>query len=433
MHKCFTFTLSAAFFFFLQLQAFGQKNFVKGNLFLSSGDTISGLIDDQNWDHNPKSINFKEQPESSVQQYNCNQLNGFSLEGGDVYLKAVVLVDKTPIRHEEIINHPKPVIVSDTVFLLEQVKGKLSLYHLLDEKDKNHFFVLRSNGVLEELILRLYVTYKNNQPTIGTAEQFKNQLKYSIMPDSPALFSLIDRTTYTKLSLSTLVTKYNNWLNPEVPVQIRKISKPVSKFGLVAGGNITNYKFKGQGHDYLLDTQFEWQKNPMIGLFYQLQLPRNRQKWSIYNELAWKRNNTQGNFNMQNANYRYVQDAYYTGEGKVSIKANYIGLTSMVRYSWMNQNWQPFLNFGLAGNLGLNINTYVHGREHYQAENVSTNREIFKKPSKYEVGIITGGGIKLNKVATEIRVEKGSGYLNSNADVSVRKIMVALLVNYYFN
>ncbi len=49
------------------------------------------------------------------------------------------------------------------------------------------------------------------------------------------------------------------------------------------------------------------------------------------------------------------------------------------------------------------------------------------------MGVVAGGGIKLNKVAAEIRLEKGTGYLNSNADVSVRKVMLALLLNYYFN
>ncbi|RDC62585.1 outer membrane beta-barrel protein [Adhaeribacter pallidiroseus] len=433
MFKYLTLALCVSFLLILQSPAFGQKNFVKGNLFLSSGDTLSGFIDDQNWDHNPKSISFKDNTAGSIQQFNLNQLNGFNLEGGDVYKKAVVQVDKTPVTHQEIINHPKPIIVLDTVFLLEQVKGKVSLYHLLDEANKNHFFIQKKDGSLEELVLRLYVTYKNDQPLVGTAEQFKNQLKYSILTDYPALFSQIDKASYTKSSLSSLIEKYNNWLNPENPVQISKISKPLSKFGLIAGGNITNYKFHGQGYDYLLATSFKWENNPMIGLFYQLQLPRNRLKWSIYNELAWKRNNTQGHFNMQDVHYIYVQEAYYTGEGTVQIKTNYLGLTSLVRYSWMNQHYQPFLNFGLAGNLGLNVKTFVQGQEDYKAENTSTNREIFGNPSKYEVGVVAGGGLKINKVAAEIRLEKGTGYLNSNADVSVRKVMVALLLNYYFN
>ncbi len=271
------------------------------------------------------------------------------------------------------------------------------------------------------------------KPILPAKPKFKNQLKYSIMPDASSLFSQIDKTSYTKSALISLVEKYNKLLNPESPVQSRKISKPTNKFGLIAGVNITNYKYSGQGYDYLLATPFKWEKNPMVGLFYQLLLPRNRQKWSIYNELAWKRNNTQGNFNMRDADYIYVQDAYYTGEGKVHIKADYIGLTSMVRHSWMNQNWQPFLNFGLAGNMGLNIHTYVQGQERYQSENNITEREIFSKPSKYEVALVTGGGIKFNKIAAELRVEKGSGYLNSNAHVSVRKVMLAFLLNYHFN
>ncbi|QNF34533.1 outer membrane beta-barrel protein [Adhaeribacter swui] len=433
MFKTFKVALAVSFLFLLQTNSFGQKNFVKGNLYLSAGDTISGYIDDQNWDRNPRTIDFKETPESATQHFTVSQLSGFNLIDGDVYRKAVLQVDKTPTRHQEIIQRPKPFIVTDSVYLLEQVKGTISLYHLLDEANKNHFYILKKDGTLEELIQRLYVTYKNDQPLVGTADQYKNQLKYSILSDNPALFPQIDKATYTKAALISIVENYNKWLDPNKTVEIKKISKAISKLGLVAGGNITNYKFKGQAYDYLLKSQFDWHKNPMVGMFYQILLPRNRHKWSIYNELVWKRSYNHGEFDIQDDDFIFEQDAYYTGKGEVNIKADYIGLTSMFRYSWAHQNFQPFINFGLAGNLGLDINTYVTGQELYKVENRVATREIFKNPSKYELGFVAGGGMKINKVAFEIRAEKGSGYLNSNADVSVRKVMLALLLNYYFN
>ncbi|PSR52882.1 hypothetical protein AHMF7605_04750 [Adhaeribacter arboris] len=426
MQKTFTYLLWATFLLLVtNFNTFAQKNFTPGYLISSSQDTIAGLIDNKEWDRNPSYIDFKSNSESTIQHYTIQQLNGFGFVNGDVYRKAVVKIDKTPVRFEELLNNSKPTIVSDTVFLLEQVKGSLSLYHLLDEKDKSHFFIQKDEGLIDELIQRNFVFYKNSQPLFGTSEQYKDQLKYSYLHDFSDLYSQITKTSYTKAALTSLIQKANTRLNPEITKTIKIISKHESKFGLVVGVNLTHYQFISEGYEYLTKTHFTWQKNPMIGFSHQIILPRNRKKYAIYNELAWKRNFTQGQFD--------IKDATYSSTGIITIKANYLGLTSMLRYSWMNQKCQPFMNVGLAGNYATSVTTRVQASEQDRTNEQTTDKFILEHPGKFEGGIVVGGGVKVKQTTAEIRLEKGTGYLNPYTEIGARKTMLAFLVTYYFN
>jgi hypothetical protein len=105
---------------------YAQKNYTRGYVVLPSGDTIQGLVDDQNWDRNPYFVNFKQTDSSDPQRYTVGQLAGFGLEAGDVYHQAVVQIDKTPTRFEQLLTSPKSVIITDTVFLLSQVNGRIN-------------------------------------------------------------------------------------------------------------------------------------------------------------------------------------------------------------------------------------------------------------------------------------------------------------------
>lgn len=208
MHKTSTYLAwISLILLFINHNTYGQKNFVKGYVILPPQDTVHGLIDDQNWDRNPTNISFKKNAKSEQQRYTVRQLEEFGIADGDVYHKSIVTVDKTPTRFEELSHNSKPVMVLDTVFLLEQAKGTLSLYHLLDENDKNHFFIQKSNGTIEELIQRRYVAYKNDQRMAGIADQYKDQLKYSYLTECSDLQPQIARTSYTKAALNSLIVK----------------------------------------------------------------------------------------------------------------------------------------------------------------------------------------------------------------------------------
>ncbi|QMU28533.1 porin family protein [Adhaeribacter radiodurans] len=423
MFKKFThFTWVSLLVLVLSNTAYAQKNYVKGYIILPSQDTLSGLIDDQNWERNPDFIYFKKNIESEKQRFGISQIMGFGAETGNSYRRSVVQVDATPTRVEELLLIAKPKIRTDTVFLQELVKGNVNLYHLSDANHKTHFFIQIKNNAIKELIQRNYLVTKNRQQFLGTYNQYKDQLQYTYLTECASLVPLIKNTTYTKFALTTLIEKYNTCLNPVSEAEFKTaLDKHELKFNIVAGANSTRYTFKGERNKYLTDTKFDWQSNPMVGLAFQVLLPQNRQKWSIYNEVTWKKNYTKSKYRLK--------DGFTDESGTVTIKADYIGLSSLVRYSWMNPNYQPFLNAGITFNRLLNLDTRVQTVAKHSTYNEVKDAPLITDPRNFEVGVVAGAGIKVKKVTAELRLEKGSGFLIYQK-LSVDKNMLLFLLSY---
>ncbi|RDC62587.1 outer membrane beta-barrel protein [Adhaeribacter pallidiroseus] len=413
-------------FILLALSAFAQKNYVPGYLVLPPGDTVRGLIDDQNWERNPTAINFKKEINANSQKFTVAQIEGFGVVDGDIYHKKIVKVDKTPTQLEELSRTVGNVITTDTVFLAEQVRGPINLYYLHDENRKNHFYIQIEDGTVEELIQRSYLVNKSGQNLLGISDQYKDQLRYSYLISCPNLHSEINKTTYTKASLKSLIYKYNACLNPAILVEQKPTAKEEYKFNLVAGLDGTSYTFKGDPYSFkdLVNAKFDLKPSIMMGLGFQILLPRNRHKWSLYNEVAYKKNYAQGH--SQNQQY------YRNEQSKITIKADYVGFTTMLRYSWLKQNYQPFVNIGFAGNYALQISTHKQTIMSTSSEAITREATILKDSKKVEVAAVAGAGVKIKKITAELRLEKGSGYLNYT-NLSVTKNMLAFLLGYNFN
>lgn len=403
---------------------FGQKNFVKGYVILPSQDTISGFVDDQNWERNPKVIHFKKTITGEMQRYGVQQIMGFGAEASNSYRKSIVQVDITPSRIEELLLVTKPKLLTDTVFLLELVRGSINLYHLSDENHKNHFFIQQKNGSIEELIQRNYLVTKNRQQMLGTYNQYKDQLQYSFLTECPALQSRIKQTPYSKTALKTLIEQYNLCLNPKAHTEIKLENQHKLMFGFLAGANSTRYTFKG-ADAYMPNTKFDKQQNPMIGLAFQVALPYNRQKWSIYNELAWKRHYSK-------STYEHT-DRWIDEKSSITIKANYVGLTTLLRYSWINKNYQPFINAGFAINRAVNLDMQLQTQRNFYTYQTSYDGPYQENHRRnVEIGVVGGAGVKIRKMAAEIRYERANGFLDLS-QLSVEKKMLVFLVSYNLN
>lgn len=118
---------------------------------------------------------------------------------------------------------PRLKLDCDTVFLLVLVKGRINLFFLSDEQNKQHYFIQKGIGRIEELIYRK-VLIKEPTPTgamnangVVTAvispyqmvvfEDFKKQLMKAMM-DCTAVEQEINRLLYAN-SIVNVVKKYN--------------------------------------------------------------------------------------------------------------------------------------------------------------------------------------------------------------------------------
>jgi hypothetical protein len=77
---------------------FSQTNFQKGYIIKSTGDTVRGYVDYQEWNRNPQSINFKsETDDKAVTVYTPENSSGFGINKYDLYrsYKCTISTGKT--------------------------------------------------------------------------------------------------------------------------------------------------------------------------------------------------------------------------------------------------------------------------------------------------------------------------------------------------
>src|SRR5688572_12361665 len=144
---------------FIQLVA--QGNYQPGFVVENNGDTVKGSIDYKRWDRSPTKITFKSVTQSIV--YSPLDIKSFTVTN-EVYISAIVDVDRSPFKITELDNSPNPSYEKDTVFLQSLIQGEKSLLHLKDESAKNHFYIV-DNGSFVPLVYKQY--------TIETKESSK--------------------------------------------------------------------------------------------------------------------------------------------------------------------------------------------------------------------------------------------------------------------
>ena len=96
---------------FLQLVA--QNNYQPGFVVENNGDTVKGSIDYKRWDRSPTKISFKSVTQSKV--YSPLDITSFKV-ANEIYISAIVDVDRSPHKIAEADNSPNPIYEKDTVF-----------------------------------------------------------------------------------------------------------------------------------------------------------------------------------------------------------------------------------------------------------------------------------------------------------------------------
>jgi hypothetical protein len=304
------------------------------------------------------------------------------------------------------------------------VQGAISLYYLYDENNKSHFFVQKDEELMEELIQRNYITYKNNQPLLGTFNQYKDQLTYTYLTECIQLQPLIAKTAYTRIALISLLQKYNACLNPDKTLDLKSEDRLNCKFGLVAGLSLSSYKFVSGRYLDLNATKFSWQPNFTAGVSFQILLPRNRQKWSIYNEFSWKSNTNQGRYSYYLLNSKQ--------SGTVTIKTRAVNATAMLRHSWVNKNWRPYANAGIYFDRSLQVSNRVQNQVVGSIPLQTRDEYILTDPDKFQWGVVGGVGVTIKKIMAEIRLESGNTYFYRYDLEDLQRNLVFLL-GYSFN
>ena len=135
------------------LMVFSQANYKAGYVITDAGDTLKGLINYLEWDNNPSTIKFQQQPGTTVASITAATVKEVGISGFGVYQRFVVPVTMFKVNVESISDTANTPSLSKALFLKLLLKGdRLNLYSYSDNI-KMRFYVLNNKKTTPEELL----------------------------------------------------------------------------------------------------------------------------------------------------------------------------------------------------------------------------------------------------------------------------------------
>lgn len=403
----------------LFLTAYSQEKYLPGYVINLKGDTTIGLIDYRNWKVNPSRINFREKIDNNQIVYKPSDISEFKVKD-EIYVSAVVDIETSLIKDEQLSNDPAIHLKKDTVFLQTIIKGSKSLYYYYNyDRD---FFYIKSEADFQLLKYKRYLKEAGGQSSVVQNKAYLGQLAV-YLSGCPDVESKLNTTDYIERDINSLFSSYFKCTNGEI--LFKKEAEKISvNFGLLAGVSITSLEFHGSGHKYLLETDYNKSINPSGGLFCEFVLPRNQGKWSIYNELLYSAYNVNGSYEE------------YTSADIYSITSTELGFTylkinNLVRFKYPVGKLYLFVNGGITNGfiIGETNSKSVFTKFHTQE---TTEKDVALEDTRqHEMGLIIGLGLKARRYSLETRFETGNG-MSKFVDLTGATRRIYLLLGYRF-
>ncbi len=368
------------------------ENFIPGVVVTSVGDTLTGMVDYQNWEFSPESIRFCKKQGDKVLVYQPTDVKMFQVDG-DVYVGTEAEIENSSRLNESISYDPALQLKRKSVFLRALVIGEKSLYYYKDSNTDDLFY-LKIDTTYQLLGYKLYHNDINDVNSVREYKKYVGQLIY-YMSDRPELKKTIEGVQYTRYNLTALFNAYNKLVRPTKFNQIKKIKFKVN-YGLIAGASINSIHFTGTEFPELVLPTYSPGLSFTPGIFVEFVEPRNRGRWSICSELLY-------------ATYKFG-GSYDDGSRifNTNIDFGYLKLNNLLRYRILLQNGVLFVNGGFSmGNILHEIN---------DQERISKNNSDWNENGKalndiyrFEMGFLFGAGIIYKHFTLETRYAFGGG------------------------
>lgn len=369
MQKLFVFGL-----LFCTMSVFGQGVFTPGYVVLNSGDTLNGLVMDEQWLYAPDQVNFKESETSTPRTFNARELKAVS-SPYDTYERYVVAYDPDDLRAKNLPRTRDPKWVTDTLLLKLLYKSKYSLYKTTTNNGRLHFFLAADTSktsapVIEELLYREWIVATGSEMMMIN-ERWKQQLINMTFSCGEQLNNQIKIGRYNEKDLTKLIAAinvckggpaYDKPAPPELP-------RKKGRFGIV--GSAFYYHLQTRAGRSPFD-----KLHPAFGVSYEHFSRRWPNKLAYYHELK----------------YSSLEQSGKTDD--YAIPANYsvqaVRLISFLRRYTQGERASFFVNGGIS--LGVPIKS--RGRI---PETQFTAPIVFSKFEKVrlEQGFAFGLGVKL--------------------------------------
>ena len=395
----------------IALCAQANKNFMPGMVVTSLGDTLTGLIDYQNWDQSPESIMFCRQLDDEVVLYRPTDLKLFKV-AGEIYVGTEIDIENSSRQIEQLSFEPTLQLSRKSVFLRALVIGPRSLYHFKDS-NSNDLFYIEIDSTYKLLGYKLYYNFANDVKNVRVLNKFIGQLNY-YMNDQPKLKKTIQNVTYTTNSLTTLFNSYNKLVNPNMSYQ-RIMPMFKINYGLSAVAAINTIRYSGSIFPELVNLKSSPEFSYTPGIFIEFIEARNRGRLSLYSEFLY----TTYKHNEHHENNRFMY--------RTNLEYSYLEMCNLLRYRILINNASLFVNGGaLIGYLMHEINNNQLSSEINPVWH--NNGTIIYDIKKYEIGMVFGGGIIYKHITLEARSVVGDGmskYINLKSETRSNSLSVS--------
>lgn len=363
---------------------FAQSDYRTGYVVTNRGDTLKGLIPYREGSKAYKFVTFKTKENQEAVTYLPPEIKGYGFENDKFFQsKTIAIKDETPKE----------------VFLEVITRGTVSLYRY-----EKFFFVEKEDRGAQQLINESRQVEINGRRVLRNSNQHISTLNI-LLYDCPEVIAQVQKSRLDEKSLTHLIETYNKCKG--APGITFKEKKPFTKAiaGLVAGTNISQLEFERHVSHRELPGDFEVSAVPVIGISFDVLSPRISERISLNANVLYV-NPTYHGYSIHNGTY-YTERNYFT------IKLSQLRLPISVRYTLINKNFNPYINFGICGT--------VHARSSLiWVQEVESNNTVQiyhneTQPGKTtQFGLWAGSGVirSINKrldVLVELRYEQTNG------------------------
>ena len=403
-------------FVFSTVEAFSQKNFVKGYVVTNAGDTLHGEIENRDWKVNPSLINYRKTDETLVEQFSSLQAKAFYLEPQDELFQSFRMeLDQVPSDGRHITSANFSAKVEKSFFARVLVKGIVSLYYVYDFKPH---YIVEKLGAIHELRMEYRVVEANSLNTgrqiISAHDVYKKQLNIFLHDSPVSLRKQVSRVSLRTNPLKALILAYNN-ARGVTPSFVQKKETGRNETGVIAGGTVTTNSITGAAYPYMVNSSYEPSTAPTVGIFFNHVFPRNHGKIGWYNELSYVSFHAVSN---------YTELNLYETRSENHSKFSYIQFFSGARFRYDSYRLRPFFTFGLASSFAMEAKFYTDQKRYLNGQFVDS--KVIEYPTQgFSFGLWAGGGAAITKrLDLQLRINRTQGYTNA--------ISYKASVNYFF-
>ena len=386
---------------------FSQENYIPGYVIKNNADTLFGFVDYRNWEKNPDKIKFKTRIENDPITFKPTDITEFKVEG-ELYVSGIINTEITPTETDRLTDDPQIYIKVDTAFLQTLFSGNKSLYYYKNAEGRENFYI-KQNTEFELLIYKRYLRQQDGKRVISENKKYLGQLTL-YLNDCETINSKLENTSYEQTSLIKLFQYYYGCSPSGISFQ-KEIEKIHTEMGGLAGVSLTSLKFRSDAFPYLVYADYNSSYNPSVGIFLDLELPRNQGKWSFYNELLFTTYKVKGS-------YEEYEDENNYSITTTEIGYSYLNINTLFRFKYPIGQCFLILNGGISNGYAIGETNYKKKESKFYTINRVDEESALNSTRKYELGFILGTGLRFDRFSAEIRFERGNGmseYISLNS------------------